>query len=214
MAELYVREVRRAQPEGPYFLGGYCMGGTVALEVAQRLTAEGEEVALLAMFDTVNWSKVRKTSFYDAISYQVQRLIFHCLNFGLLNFNDKIEFIEEKLRILRSRTSVWRGMLSRRLGSHSESSLLAKIWEINDQAILDYVPKPYPGKITDFRPVRQYSQYLGSPMDWSQLANEHEIVTLQVYPAGMLLEPFVKELARLLEVSMEASNRLSSASRS
>ena len=28
MAELYVRELRRVQPHGPYFLGGYCMGGT------------------------------------------------------------------------------------------------------------------------------------------------------------------------------------------
>jgi non-ribosomal peptide synthetase component F/thioesterase domain-containing protein len=214
MAQLYAREIRRVQSRGPYFLGGYCMGGTVALEVAQRLTAEGEKVALLAMFDTVNWSKVRKTSFYDKISYQAQRLVFHGLNFGLLNFNDKIEFIQEKMNVLRSRSNVWRGMLSIRLGSHSESSLLAKIWKINDQAILDYVPKPYPGKITDFRPVRQYSQYLGAPMDWSQLANEHEIVTLQVYPAGMLLEPFVKELSQLLDGSIEAANRVSSASRS
>ncbi len=41
MAELYVREIRRVQPHGPYFLGGYCMGGTVALEIAQRLTDNG-----------------------------------------------------------------------------------------------------------------------------------------------------------------------------
>jgi acyl carrier protein len=42
MAELYVKKLRRVQPHGPYFLGGYCMGGTVALEMAQRLTAQGE----------------------------------------------------------------------------------------------------------------------------------------------------------------------------
>ena len=60
MAELYVQEILRVQCHGPYFLGGYCMGGTVALEMAQRLTAKGEKVALLAMFDTVDWSKVRR----------------------------------------------------------------------------------------------------------------------------------------------------------
>src|SRR5271165_1358009 len=29
MAEVYVKEIRKAQPQGPYFIGGYCMGGTV-----------------------------------------------------------------------------------------------------------------------------------------------------------------------------------------
>src|SRR5262245_39652927 len=51
MAALYVKEIRRKQPHGPYFLGGYCMGGTVAYETAQQIQAQGERVALLAMFD-------------------------------------------------------------------------------------------------------------------------------------------------------------------
>jgi thioesterase domain-containing protein/acyl carrier protein len=203
MAELYVQEILRVQCHGPYFLGGYCMGGTVALEMAQRLTAKGEKVALLAMFDTVDWSKVRRVSFYDKLSYQAQRLLFHSLNFHLLNFDDKIEFIEEKLKVLRSRSSVWRGMLSSKLGRKSESSLLATIWKVNDDAILDYVPKTYPGVITDFRPVKQYSQYLGPPMDWRALADGHEIVSLPVYPAAMLVEPFVKDLAQALSESID-----------
>ena len=46
MAELYIQEIRSVQPHGPYYLGGYCLGGTVAYEMAQRLTSEGEQVAL------------------------------------------------------------------------------------------------------------------------------------------------------------------------
>jgi acetoacetyl-CoA synthetase len=52
MAEAYLTEVREAQPHGPYLLGGYSGGGVVAFEMALRLTAAGEEVALLAFFDT------------------------------------------------------------------------------------------------------------------------------------------------------------------
>jgi len=203
MAGLYVKQLRRVQPHGPYFLGGYCMGGTVALEMAQRLTAQGEDVALLALFDTVNWAKIRRNVLYDKIVYQVQRIVFHCLNFGLLDFAQKIEFIREKLRVLWNRSSVWRGWFERKIGSDSEFSVLAKIWDVNDRAILSYEPKPYPGTITDFRPLRQYSQYLGEPMDWTGLAKEHDIVTLRVYPAGMLLEPFVRDLARALRDSIE-----------
>ena len=36
MATRYVREIQRVQLHGPYFLAGYCMGGYLALEVAQQ----------------------------------------------------------------------------------------------------------------------------------------------------------------------------------
>ena len=198
MAELYVREIRRVQPTGPYYLGGYCMGGTVALEMAQQLLARGEKVGLLAMFDTANWSAVRKNGFAEKIVYQAERIMFHFLNFGLLDFKDQVEFVGDKVKVLLNRTSVWRGWLDNRMGSRSESALLARIWEVNDQAILEYRPKFYAGTITDFRPVRQYSQYLGEPMQWGRVAQGHEVVPLRVYPAGMLVEPFVKDLAQAL----------------
>ena len=51
MAELYVREMRRVQPRGPYHVGGWSLGGAVAHEMARRLEAEGEKVALLALAD-------------------------------------------------------------------------------------------------------------------------------------------------------------------
>ncbi|GGK63240.1 thioesterase domain-containing protein [Nocardia camponoti] len=52
MAERYLREVRRIQPRGPYHLGGYSMGGLVALEMAHRLRRSGEQVGLVALIDT------------------------------------------------------------------------------------------------------------------------------------------------------------------
>jgi amino acid adenylation domain-containing protein len=52
MATLYLREIRQVQPEGPYFLGGWSMGGLVAFEIARQLEAQDEAVALLALFDT------------------------------------------------------------------------------------------------------------------------------------------------------------------
>jgi aspartate racemase len=63
MAEHYLTEIRAVQPHGPYYLSGYCFGTIVAFDMAQRLREEGEEVALLAMFNgpspywlrTYNW---------------------------------------------------------------------------------------------------------------------------------------------------------------
>jgi thioesterase domain-containing protein len=52
MARHYVALLREIQPEGPYQLGGWSMGGVVAFEMAQQLRTEGEAVSLLALVDS------------------------------------------------------------------------------------------------------------------------------------------------------------------
>lgn len=51
LAGAYVDLIRAEQPHGPYFLGGYSIGGVLAYEVAQRLIGMGEEIGLLVMLD-------------------------------------------------------------------------------------------------------------------------------------------------------------------
>jgi thioesterase domain-containing protein len=51
IAAHYIRCIRGVQPHGPYHLSGFCFGGLVAFEMARRLNAQGEKVALLAIFD-------------------------------------------------------------------------------------------------------------------------------------------------------------------
>ncbi len=51
LADAYLQIIRAQQPHGPYHLGGYSIGGVMAYEVAQRLKAMGEDVALLVMLD-------------------------------------------------------------------------------------------------------------------------------------------------------------------
>jgi len=43
--------LKSLQPEGPYYLGGYSLGGVIAFELAQRLRAEGEVVKTLFLLD-------------------------------------------------------------------------------------------------------------------------------------------------------------------
>lgn len=44
--------IRQVRPKGPYRLAGYCFGGLLAYEAARQLVAAGEEVSLLALYDT------------------------------------------------------------------------------------------------------------------------------------------------------------------
>ncbi|ASS75391.1 hypothetical protein CIG75_10575 [Tumebacillus algifaecis] len=52
MAASYIAALRTEQPHGPYHLGGWSFGGVVAFEMARQLQASGEEVAMLALFDS------------------------------------------------------------------------------------------------------------------------------------------------------------------
>ena len=52
MATAYLKEILEHQPEGPYYLGGFCTGGVVALEMARQLQAQNKTVKFLALLDS------------------------------------------------------------------------------------------------------------------------------------------------------------------
>jgi thioesterase domain-containing protein len=53
MAARYLAGVRYVQPSGPYRLGGWSAGGTIAYEMARQLLEEGQEVEFVALIDTL-----------------------------------------------------------------------------------------------------------------------------------------------------------------
>jgi thioesterase domain-containing protein/acyl carrier protein len=212
MAALYVKDLRRVQPQGPYYIGGYCMGGTVAYEMAQQLVASGQRVALLALFDTMVWHKI-PLNVWTRTSHSVQQLQFHLAAFLSLNSSGKSRFLREKIKVAKARVPVWRGQFSKQLGRKADGavdqdSILAHIWEANDRACWNYKPAPYPGEILDFRPKSQYQAFSGPGLKWETLAlGGQKTVVLPVYPASMLVEPFVTSLASALRSAIDEAMR-------
>lgn len=52
MAAYYISAIQTVRPHGPYLLGGWSLGGLIALEMAQQLQRHGQEIALLAIIDS------------------------------------------------------------------------------------------------------------------------------------------------------------------
>lgn len=52
MARVYIEEIRRVQPKGPYLIGGWSFGGIIAAEIVNQLTRMKEAVDLLLLIDT------------------------------------------------------------------------------------------------------------------------------------------------------------------
>jgi phthiocerol/phenolphthiocerol synthesis type-I polyketide synthase E len=218
MAAIYVKEIQRVQPHGPYFIAGYCMGGTVAFEVAQQLRELGEPIALLAMFDTMNWHKIPLT-FWSLSSHTRQQLLFHAASFFTLDSAGQTRFLKEKFAVLKSRIPAWRGMLlsrfrKRSANTVSESLVLGQIWQANDRASWAYLPKFYPGVVTDIRPAKQYRIFSKPDLKWDGLTQGQDVTVLPVYPGTMLVEPFVVHLAGALRRSLDVAMQRYAASSS
>lgn len=51
VSRLYLQEIKRRQPQGPYIVGGWSAGGVMAYEVAQQLVNAGDKVENLVLID-------------------------------------------------------------------------------------------------------------------------------------------------------------------
>jgi thioesterase domain-containing protein/acyl carrier protein len=213
MADCYVRELRTVQPRGPYYLGGYCLGGTVAFEMAQMLRRTGEQVALVAMLDTYNYSRALRVSFG---SFLLQKAKFHLGNMSRLRPKDMIEYLQEKMRLglggeLANLKTSMPGASSVEGVSRATSGVEANVQAINDYAAEHYAPVPYLGRLTLFKPRFNYKFYPDPNLGWGDLAlGGLEIVEVAVNPHAMLLDPYVITLAEQLKVRIKNGSELSS----
>ena len=82
IAKELVRRMRSFQPKGPYYLGGMCLAGRVAYAIAQEIYNQGEEVALLALFDAPAPGYPNLNSNGDRMRFLTQRIKKHLFNFS------------------------------------------------------------------------------------------------------------------------------------
>jgi len=200
MAAHYIKEMKIVQPGGPYLLGGYCLGGNIAYEIAKQLYDQGKKVDFVALFDTQRtWNEER---IHIRLYQGWQKIIFHIKNFLKADFHGKILFFKEKLlessRRSNRRLKVYKSIIAYKLKIRKERPLVI-MEKVNDKSAIEYQANSYPGKITVFRPQETYAGYRDPMHGWGDSnTGEVEIVQLAMLPAGMLLEPFAEELAEKL----------------
>jgi amino acid adenylation domain-containing protein len=200
MAENYLEELRSIQPRGPYYLSGYCGGGIVAYEIAQRLLAAGEEVAILVLIDAARPGSIVLESKRRRWSRTlVEESLPLLLKRAAAKFSRELVNTVENLQI---RYHLSRGVRM--------PFVLRERWLIECflQAILRYQLQPYAGRITVLR-ARAADPLLGEPgedLGWAVLARDgvesHEI------PGdhhSLTLEPNVQVLAAQLEACIRAA---------
>lgn len=102
MAAHYVQEIRSFQPEGPYYLGGYSMGGLIAFEIAQQLQRLGQRVALLAILDSAPIGAI--PLLFRAVrlaSYLPSRCLFHLRRWWHMPRHERRDYLRGRWVALR-----------------------------------------------------------------------------------------------------------------
>jgi amino acid adenylation domain-containing protein len=199
-----------AYPTGPYLLGGCSMGGLIALEIAQRLVAEGKPVALLALLDTY-FPKGRQPSAQEWIA---NRLAFHRHECAALDFTGKLAYLYQRLIGIRNGSRSRLGLSfyallyrfylrsGRRVPQRIRVPALIKAHLAAARA---YVPRPYPGQITFFRALHNPAQDSGTVSRWERLAERG--VEVHEVPGGhtVIAEPGVRVLAEKLRACIDVA---------
>jgi amino acid adenylation domain-containing protein len=203
MAAHYLDEIKTVQPQGPYFLGGYCFGGKVAFEMAQQLTTRGEQVALLAVIDSYAPGHPKLRPWFER--RVMQRLNYHWGNLKRLSAEDTFSYVVEKAEIVKHRTKARVQKIiaaaAMVLGVPLPSSLVPAQGK---RPRMNYEPDVYPGTIVVFSPTEGPEAYYHDPhMGWEGLAAEGlEIHQIAGSFAKIILEPNVKPLAEHLTESI------------
>jgi oxalate---CoA ligase len=211
IAAFHVETIRTMQPEGPYFIGGWCVSGLVAYEVAQQLLAKGERVALLVLFDAVNPWMLNRFSRLGALRARSYNLLQKLrLHFGIMRQLGKREAATYVIgRLQTVLLNCKRTALRLAYGLHLRLDIrvdgsLRDAEEVQRLAARSYRPQPYDGRALLFqRTLRPRGRYQDAHFGWGELIRGGlEVHEIPGDHRDMFSEPQVEGTARELRACL------------
>jgi thioesterase domain-containing protein len=203
MAADYIDAIRAVQPEGPYLLGGWSMGGMVAFEMAQQLHARGEQIGLLALLDARIPAPEEEIADED---FDARLLVDFVRYFGLsfdprdaLANLPKHELLARVLELAKQA-----GLMPADIEvSHARPFI--ELCKADFRATRNYVLRRYSGKVTLFKAGQEMAAASSDPtLGWGEWAAQG--VDVHVVPgnhATLVYKPHVEVLAEHLRACLE-----------
>jgi amino acid adenylation domain-containing protein len=210
IATNYVEDLRRVQTHGPYLLGGYSFGGVVAFEMARRLRARGEQIALLVLFDAPNPARPpRRYTRFERLKHWFDKT-------SNLSFDERLKYFLRRVS-LRTRTSLGEGGKELQkifFGTRTKGPdrlpadwRATQIRQAHARMLRAYRPRPYEGRITLFRAKNPTGNYEFPPdLGWTDLSRGGiEIHDIPGSHELMFRDPSVYVVAEKLDCCIRAA---------
>ena len=210
LAAHYIEEMRKFQPQGPYYIGGFCFAGIVAYEMARQLTERGVELGMVALIDSYPRGTRPRPS-----KREIHRKRLEEFRSG--NARQRVLWLRDRLLTFRDRISnplyFWSGY--RVLGILAKTGLPMPRWPWNlvlvasSRAAKLYTPPPSEVRVELFQPQTAPSS---APTHWEGIAGEvvlHQVIgpetTHETITRGKGAPTLVKYLTAALDEAMSAA---------
>ncbi len=153
IAASYVAAIRAFQPDGPYYLAGSSSGGVVAYEMAQQLEAQGAQIGLVVLCDSICPGSRRDPSprerFQGRVQFQLRmltaRVRFHATVWTTMRPEERPAYLRQRL------VTVCRKILPGFCASDVASQSPAEPRMVVHSGVMkNYALRPYAGPITLF----------------------------------------------------------------
>jgi thioesterase domain-containing protein len=203
LAAIYVSEVRKRQPHGPYRLCGHSFGGVVVYEMAVLLAKGGEEVSLVALIDTLHPAFKRNMSARERVHFQLSYAADRIAKYIGNLVNGRIDQIARNAFDFvryRSKHVVWKiarsvfGQLGRPAPIRSDELVLVAAWN-------RYEPARYAGRLVLLNAADRPPEYQGdSTLGWRRYATG--AIDIHVVPGdhdSVMHLPYVRTLVERIE---------------
>jgi amino acid adenylation domain-containing protein len=200
IADRYINEILKVDPDGPYAIAGYSLGGFIAFEIGKKLKAMGKEIKLLGVIDTYAGSNIFKESAFKHYTAKIKRQ-FRKVPFLFRSFsNSPIEAAEYQViaaknklhQIFSPETVITKG-----ISTEHEINIYRKY----DVAHNNYIMAEADLKLTLFR-VTKRLYYLDDPvyLGWNKFAKQGvDIVDIPGDHRTFLFPPNDKEFATIIQ---------------
>ncbi len=174
MANAYIAEILRVHPDGPILLGGTCMGGMVAFEIATQLAALGKPVAMLALID----SRLPDRSILNVVRNEARDL-----------FRIPRWFLTRQL--------------FGRIGPTLLPGYRRFVANMNSRALRRFQPTFYSGNVTIVTTADTPQRSGDRRLTIRHFAREVELITIPGIRSELFMAPAVDDLARALQACIE-----------
>jgi thioesterase domain-containing protein/acyl carrier protein len=206
MAAAYIEELKTFQPRGPYYLGGFCLGGLLALEAAQQLTAAGHRVALLVIIQSIDPAAMRFRPDVNAVQRWWYKLVKRAdlerarWQTGHSRIADRLHHAWDAFA--GKAVIKWDelGNIERDPSEMSMRYILTALGEEHQKAMMRYEARPYSGDVLLFRASKQLKGQVADEMlGWNGILRGNvEVREVQGHQQQLLVEPAVSQIAMAL----------------
>lgn len=205
MAELYVDAMMEVQPKGPYYIGGWSFGGTVAFEMARQVRLRGEEVAMLALFDSPGPSALYKLG--DRPEFEFAGMMTFLSQALSSMFGAEIDVPVEELRKI-PREQQLDYLIERCVKTTGDADLgesrealerIIDIFELTDKGERQFVPQRYHGRVHlyrvqemadyEFTAYKNHPRISAASFGWDELVDDLQIRFVPGTHMSMIFPP-------------------------